>query len=37
MGKAMVEISAITGYARTYCSALLKKLGDEPERPEAAD
>jgi hypothetical protein len=32
MGKTMVEISAITGYARTYCSTLLKKLSDEPER-----
>ena|SRR5947209_9232772 len=31
MGKTMVEISAITGYARTYCSTLLKKLRDEPE------
>src|ERR1700684_548018 len=30
MGKTMVEISAITGYARTYCSTLLKKLTDEP-------
>ena len=34
MGKTMVEISAITGYARTYCSTLLKKLSDEPERLE---
>jgi transposase len=35
MGKTMVEISAITGYARTYCSTLLKKLNDAPERLEA--
>ena len=34
MGKTMVEISAITVYARTYCSTLLKKLSDEPERLE---
>jgi hypothetical protein len=34
MGKTMVEISVITGYARTYCSTLLKKLSDEPERLE---
>jgi transposase len=34
MGKTMVEISAITGYARTYCSTLLKKLSDEPQRLE---
>lgn len=35
MGKKLVEISAITGYARSYCSTLLKKLSDEPERLEA--
>ena len=34
MGKKLVEISAITGYARSYCSTLLKKLGAEPERLE---
>jgi hypothetical protein len=34
MGKTMVEISAITGYARTYCSTLPKKLSDEPDRLE---
>src|ERR1700690_1833547 len=34
MGKKMIEISAITGYARSYCSTLLKKLSDEPERLE---
>jgi transposase len=34
MGKKMVEISAITGYARSYCSTLLKKLSAEPERLE---
>lgn len=32
MGKTMAEISAITGYARTYCSTLLRKLSEEPER-----
>jgi hypothetical protein len=26
MGNTMVEISAVTGYARIYCSTLLKKL-----------
>ena len=35
MGMKLVEISAITGYARSYCSTLLKKLSDEPERLEA--
>lgn len=34
MGKTMVEISAITGYARTYCSTLLKKLADQPKALE---
>lgn len=35
MGKTMVEISAITGYARTYCSTLLRKLSAEPARLES--
>jgi transposase len=35
MGKTMVEISAITGYARTYCSTLVKKLADQPEALES--
>ena len=34
LGKKMIEISAITGYARSYCSTLLKKLSDEPKRLE---
>lgn len=34
MGKTMVEISAITGYARTYCSTLVKKLAEQPEALE---
>ena len=35
MGKTMAEISAITGYARTYCSTLLKWLSAEPARLES--
>ncbi len=35
MGKTMVEIGAITGYARTYCSTLLKKFAERPEALEA--
>jgi transposase len=31
MGKTMAEISAITGYARTYCSTLVKQLSGAPE------
>lgn len=31
MGKTLVEISAITGYAKTYCSTLCKQLEGRPE------
>jgi len=34
MGKRLAEISAITGYAKTYCSTLCKRLRDKPEALE---
>jgi transposase len=34
MGKTLAEISAITGYAKTYCSTLCKRLRGKPEALE---
>jgi transposase len=34
MGKTLAEISAITGYAKTYCSTLCKRLQGKPEALE---
>lgn len=34
-GKTVVGISAISGYARTCCTTLLRRLAGQPERLES--